>query len=142
MKEKEFEPKILGFLCNWCASAAANLAGVSRLKYPSSIIPIRVMCSGRVNPLSMVHAYILGADAVMLAGCHPGDCHYKQGNYLARRRYALLKEVMESFGLEADRIKLYWISASEGAKFAKVIKEVTEEIKKKGPNPLKKEIFI
>lgn len=142
MKEEKFSPKIVGFLCNWCAYTGADLAGVSRIKFPPSVIPIRVMCSGRIDPVYLVKAFLGGADAVMIGGCHPGDCHYKQGNYLARRRFALLKRIFENLGLDADRLKLYWISASEGPKFAKVVRELTEEIEIKGGNRIKEEIFI
>lgn len=140
MKEKEFKPKIVSFLCNWCAYADPR--DIEEIKAFASIFPIRVMCLGRVDPLYVIKAYILGADAVMLAGCRPEDCHYKYGNLIARRRYALLKEILESFDLDAHRIKLYWVSAPESTKFAKVVKEIVEEIKKKGPNPFKEEMFI
>ena len=140
--EDNFEPKIIGFLCNWCTYAGADLAGTSRLQYPPSIVPIRVMCSSRVDPLFVITAFLRGADAVLVAGCHPGDCHYQEGNYYTRRRFACLKKVFDSLGLESDRIRLSWISASEGPRFAQVITEYTEKTKKLGPNPTKKEIFL
>lgn len=140
--DKEFMPKIIGFLCNWCAYAGADLAGVSRLQMPPTLIPIRVMCSSRVDPLFILKSFLMGADGVIVAGCHPGDCHYQKGNYYTRRRFALLKRIFETTGLEADRLRLSWISASEGPRFAKVTKEFTEKIKKIGANPTAKEIFI
>jgi F420-non-reducing hydrogenase iron-sulfur subunit len=141
MKE-EFTPKILGFLCNWCSYAGADLAGVSRLQMPPSLRTVRVMCSSRVDSLFVLLSFLKGADAVMIGGCHPGDCHYNRGNYLARRRFALVKKVFESLGLEGERIKLKWIAASEGPAFAAIIEEYTEKIKKIGPNPLKEEVFL
>jgi len=141
-KDEEFMPKILAFLCNWCSYAGADLAGTSRLKYPPSILPIRVMCSSRVDPLFILKAYLGGIDGVLLAGCHPGDCHYEKGNYYTRRRFALLKKIFEELDMEADRLLLSWISASEGPKYAKVSTEFTEKIKKLGKNPAKNKIFL
>ena len=141
-KEEEFNPKILAFLCNWCSYAGADLAGTSRLKYPASILPIRVMCSSRVDPLFILRAYLGGADGILLAGCHPGDCHYQEGNYYTRRRFAMLKKVVEDLGLDSDRLRLSWVSASEGRKYAKVATEFTEKIKKVGENSAKKKIFL
>jgi len=141
-KEEEFMPRILAFLCNWCSYAGADLAGTSRLKYPASILPIRVMCSSRVDPLFVLKAYLNGADGVLVAGCHPGDCHYQEGNYYARRRFAMLKKIAEDSGLEADRLLLSWVSASEGQKYAKVATEFTDKIKKLGENSAKKKIFL
>ena len=137
-----FMPKMIGFLCNWCAYAGADLAGVSRLQMPPTLIPIRVMCSSRVDPLFVLKPFLMGADGVIVAGCHPGDCHYQKGNYYTRRRFALLKKIFETVGLEAERLRLSWISASEGPRFAKVTEEFTEKIRKMGPNPTAKEIFI
>lgn len=130
--EEEFEPKIIAFLCNWCSYAGADLAGTSRLKYPSTVRVIRVMCSGRVNPLFVLNALQNGADGVLICGCHPGECHYMQGNYIARRRIALLKNLLEYIGIEPERVNMAWVSASEGVKFADVVKEVTEKVKKIG----------
>jgi len=141
MAEK-FEPRIVSFLCNWCSYAGADLAGTSKLKVPSSIIPIRVMCSSRVDPILVETAFLRGADGVLLAGCHPGDCHYDEGNYYARRRFALLKKVVETLGLESDRLRLSWISASEGQRYADVVDEFNEKIKKMGPNPIRKKTSL
>ena len=132
----EFEPKIIGFLCNWCTSAAADLAGTSRMQYPANIHPVRVMCSGTVDPAYMIKALLSGADAILVGGCHPGDCHYISGNFKARRRIAMLKAIFEALGLEDERIWAKWISASEGRRFADTVAKITEETKKQGPNPL------
>jgi F420-non-reducing hydrogenase iron-sulfur subunit len=139
MSEKEgFEPKIIGFLCNWCAYAGADLAGVSRIQYPPNIRIIRVMCSGRIDPAFILEALKDGADGVLVAGCHlPSDCHYISGNFKALRRIKLLRKVLEQFGIEPERVRLEWISASEGDKFASVVQNMVGEIKKLGPNPLK-----
>jgi len=144
MAEK-FEPRIVGFLCNWCSYAGADLAGTSKLKIPSSLIPIKVMCSSRVDPVLVETAFLRGADGVLVAGCHPGDCHYDEGdegNYYARRRFAVLKKVVEGLGLESDRLRLSWISASEGKRFADVVNEFNEKIKKMGPNPIRKKTSL
>ena len=134
----EFEPKIIGFLCNWCSYAGADLAGVSRIQYPPNIRIIRVMCSGRIDPTFILEALKDGADGVLVAGCHlPSDCHYISGNFKALRRIILLKKVLQDFGIEPKRVRLEWISASEGDKFAAVVRDMVEEIKKLGPNPLK-----
>jgi F420-non-reducing hydrogenase iron-sulfur subunit len=132
MKEK-FEPNIIGFLCNWCSYAGADLAGTSRIQYPPNLKVIRVMCSGRVNPIFVINALQQGADGVLIGGCHPGDCHYERGNYLARRRMAILKKLLEYAGIDERRVRMTWVSAAEGNKFAEVVKEVTEDIKKLGP---------
>jgi len=129
----DFEPNVVAFLCNWCSYAGADLAGTSRLKYPPNVKVIRVMCSGRVNPMFVVNALQQGADAVIVGGCHPGDCHYMQGNYFARRRMAILKKLMEYLGIDSRRLRMTWISAAEGNKFADVIKTVTKEVKEIGP---------
>jgi F420-non-reducing hydrogenase iron-sulfur subunit len=137
-EKKGFEPRIIGFLCNWCAYAGADLAGVSRIQYPPNIRLIRVMCSGRVDPAFILEALKDGADGVLVAGCHlPSDCHYISGNFKALRRITLLKKVLQQLGIEPERVRLEWISASEGDKFATVVKDMVEEIKKLGPNPLK-----
>ena len=141
-KDEDFNPKILAFLCNWCSYAGADLAGTSRLKYPSSILPIRVMCSSRVDPIFIIRAYLSGADGVLVAGCHPGDCHYQEGNYYTRRRFAMFKKIIESLGLESDRLRLSWVSASEGQKYANVATEFTEKIKELGKNSAKNKIFL
>jgi F420-non-reducing hydrogenase iron-sulfur subunit len=132
-----FEPKIIGFLCNWCSYAGADLAGVSRIQYPPNIRIIRVMCSGRIDPAFVLEAFKDGADGVLVAGCHlPSDCHYISGNFKALRRVTLLKEVLKDFGIEPERLRLEWISASEGDKFAAVVRNMVDELKKLGPNPL------
>ena len=131
-----FEPKIVGFLCNWCTASAADLAGTTRAQYPPNLHPVRVMCSSTVDPVYLIKSLLSGADAVMVGGCHPGDCHYVSGNYKARRRMAMLQNIFESLGLDADRIHTRWISASEGPEFAAAVREITEETKKQGPNPL------
>jgi len=134
----EFEPKIIGFLCNWCSYAGADLAGVSRIQYPSNIRIIRVMCTGRIDPAFIFEALKNGADGVLVAGCHlPSDCHYISGNFKTLRRVTLLKKVLRDFGIEPKRVRLEWISASEGDKFAAVVRDMVEEIKKLGPSPLK-----
>jgi len=142
MTKDEFMPKIIAFLCNWCSYAGADLAGTSRIKYPPSILPIRVMCSSRVDPLFILKAYLNGADGILVAGCHPGDCHYQEGNYYARRRFAMLKTIVDETGLESDRIRLSWVSASEGQKYAKVATEFTDQVKKLGNNSAKNKIFL
>jgi F420-non-reducing hydrogenase iron-sulfur subunit len=136
MKE-EFEPNIIGFLCNWCSYAGADLAGTSRIKYPPNIKSIRVMCSGRVDPVFILEALRKGADGVLVAGCHPGDCHYQSGNYKANRRMKLLKKLLEDMAIDPDRLRFEYISASEGVKFAQIATEFVNELKKMGPNPLK-----
>jgi coenzyme F420-reducing hydrogenase delta subunit len=136
MSPDKFEPLILGFLCNWCSYAGADLAGTSRIQYPSNIRIIRVMCSGRVDPLFILTALTKGADGVLVSGCHPGECHYQTGNYRARRKLAITKKFLEYMGIEPQRIQASWVSASEGVKFAEVVDEVTQEVKEIGPNKL------
>ncbi|MFO7773760.1 MAG: hydrogenase iron-sulfur subunit [Dehalococcoidia bacterium] len=131
-----FEPKILAFCCNWCSYAGADLAGTSRMQYPSNVRIIRVMCSGRVNPFFILKALSLGADGVLVLGCHPGDCHYLTGNYRTRRRLAITMKLMEFMGIEPERIQVSWCSASEGSRFAEVVNGVTAEVKQIGPNRL------
>jgi len=133
-----FEPKIVGFLCNWCSYAGADLAGTSRMKYPPNVRVIRVMCSGRVDPTFILKAFAVGGDGVFIGGCHPGDCHYLKGNLSTRRRIMALKPFLEAMGINSERLRLEWISASEGAKFAQVIADFTDTIKKLGPSPLEK----
>jgi len=128
-----FEPKIIGFLCNWCSYAGADLAGVSRLQYPPNIRVIRVMCSGRVDATFVFKALADGADGVLIAGCHPGDCHYSEGNYNTMRRYELMTKVLDQLGVEKERVRLEWISAAEGHDFARVVNEFTETIRQLGP---------
>lgn len=127
-----WEPKIIAFLCNWCSYAGADLAGTSRIQYPPNIRVIRVPCSGRVDPLFIVKALQMGADGVLVAGCHPGDCHYISGNLIARRRFALLKRLLEYVGVEEGRVSFAWVSASEGGKFSDVVGEVVERVRDLG----------
>ena len=129
----EFEPTIVAFLCNWCSYAGADLTGTTRTHYPPTVKIVRVMCTGRVNPLFVAHALAQGADGVLISGCHPGECHYLKGNYLARRRFLLMKNLLEFIGIDPQRLRMSWVSASEGKKFADVITEVTADIKKLGP---------
>ncbi|MCX8041882.1 MAG: hydrogenase iron-sulfur subunit [Thermodesulfobacteriaceae bacterium] len=133
-----WEPKIVVIACNWCTYAAADLAGSLRYSYPPTAHIIRVPCSGRVEPEFIVKALINGADAVLIGGCHPGDCHYRSGNYKALRRFKLLKRVLEELGIEEERIRLEWISGSEAKKFADVITELDAKIRELGPNPIKR----
>jgi len=136
---ENYEPKIIAFLCKWCTYAGADLAGVSRLKFSPNAIPIRVMCSGRVDPSFILDAFSKGADGVLVGGCHPGDCHYAQGNYKTLRRVKLLKALIKEMGLEEERLRLEWISASEGNKFKEVVNDMTIKLQELGPSPLKKE---
>ena len=131
-----FEPKIVAFCCNWCSYAGADLAGTSRMQYSPNIRIIRVMCSGRVNPLFVLKALSVGADGVLILGCHPGDCHYIEGNYKTLRRIPLLKKMLKQLGIEEERVRLEWVSASEGAKFAEVANNFTQTIKDLGPSSL------
>ncbi len=130
---KQFEPRIVGFLCNWCSYSGADQAGTSRLKYPPNIDIIRVMCSGRVDPQFVLKAFQQGADGVLICGCHPGECHYAEGNYKAARRVPLLKKMLSQIGIEEGRLQLEWVSASEGERFATIVNEMTERIRKLGP---------
>jgi len=137
-KKDGFEPKIIGFLCNWCSYAGADLAGVSRIQYPPNIRIIRVMCSGRIDPAFILEAFKDGADGVLVGGCHlPSDCHYISGNFKALRRISLIKKVLGELGIEPERVRLEWISASEGDKFAAVVRDMTEQVKKLGPSQVK-----
>ena len=131
----EFEPLIVGFCCSWCSYAGADLAGVSRIQYPPCIRIIRVMCSGMIHPNLVIDALTKGADGVLLCGCHPGDCHYQDGNLKAQKRADAITLMLEDFGIEADRFRLEWVSAAEGPRFAKVVTEFTEQVRKLGPNP-------
>jgi coenzyme F420-reducing hydrogenase delta subunit len=133
---KEPDPKILVFCCNWCSYAGADLAGVSRLQMPPYFRTIRVMCSARVDPEFVLRAFQKGVDGVLVAGCHPADCHYIGGNYRTRRRIALLKMLIQQFGYDPDRLRLEWVSAGEGEKFQKTIVEFTNTIKEIGPSPM------
>ena len=129
----EFEPRIVAFVCTWCTYAGADLAGTSRLKYASNVRVIRVPCSGRIDPLHVVKAFERGADGVLVSGCHPGDCHYAEGNYYARRRFTIFRDLLLFLGIEPERVQFSWISAAEGAKWADTINKVTAEIRALGP---------
>ena len=137
MSEKPFEPKILGFFCNWCTYAGADLAGVSRLQYPPNIRVIRVMCSGTISPHHVLRAFQKGADGVLIGGCHIGDCHYLRGNYMTIKRITFLQELLKFTGFESERLHLEWISAAEGPKLAQTVRDFTEKIRKMGPSRLK-----
>jgi len=128
-----FEPKIVGFLCNWCSYTGADLAGTSRIKYQPNVRVIRVMCSARIDPTFVLKALRQGADGVLICGCHPGDCHYSEGNYKTMRRYPLLKRLVAAYGIEPERVRLEWVSASEGQRFADVVNDMTEKIRALGP---------
>ncbi len=128
-----FEPKIIGFLCNWCSYTGADLAGVSRIKSAPNVRAIRTMCSGRVDPAFILKAFALGADGVVVMGCHLGDCHYQEGNHKTIRRIPFLKRLIRDFGIDPRRLRLEWVSASEGDQFARIVNEMTEEIRKLGP---------
>jgi len=132
-----WSPRIIGFACNWCTYAGADLAGTSRMKYPANIRIIRLMCTGRMDPTFILKAFLGGIDGVLIGGCHPGDCHYQTGNYKAQRRVQLTKKLLSQFGIEPDRLRLEWISASEGARFAEIVSEFTQAIQSMGPNPLR-----
>jgi F420-non-reducing hydrogenase iron-sulfur subunit len=133
MNDIPFEPKIVGFLCRWCSYTGADLAGTSRIQYPPNLAAIRVMCSGRVDPTFVVKALTDGADGVLIAGCHPGDCHYSEGNYKAMRRTPMLKNLLAQFGIDSRRVRQEWISASEGERFAQVVSEFTQQLRDIGP---------
>ncbi len=128
-----FEPKLVGFLCNWCSYTGADLAGTARMKYPPNLRVIRVMCSGRVDPNFVLEALARGADGVLVLGCHPGDCHYSEGNYKCQRRVPLTRKLAEQMGVDPRRIRLEWVSASEGARFTQVVTEFTEQVRALGP---------
>jgi len=136
----EFEPKKLGILCNWCTYAGADLAGTSRIQYPSNVRVIRVMCTGRIDPAFILEAFSLGADAVLVSGCHIGDCHYIAGNNKSRRRIALTRKVIEQYGIDPRRLKMTFVSASEGALWAEVVRDMVNTIKKLGPSNVQKKI--
>ena len=129
----DFEPKIIGIACNWCTYTGADLAGTTRLKYPQNVRTVRVMCSSRINPSFVIRAFQLGADGVLVGGCHPGDCHYGTGNLYARRKLAITKKLLEFAGMEPERFRVEWISASEGNKYAEVVESFTNELKALGP---------
>lgn len=134
--KSEWEPRIIGFLCKWCSYAGADLAGSARKKYPANVRILKVPCSGRVDPLLILKGLRLGFDGVLVSGCHPGDCHYQTGNYRARRRIALTKKFLEYMGIPEERFRASWVSASEGAKYAKVVATVVKDVQEVGPNRL------
>ena len=134
--ESEWQPRIIGFLCKWCSYAGADLAGVSRTKYPANIRIIKIPCSGRFDPLLVLKALRLGFDGVLISGCHPGDCHYQTGNLRARRRIALTKKFLEHMGIDPARFQASWVSSSEGSKFAEIVDQMVKQIKEIGPNEL------
>ena len=131
---KDWEPEIIAFLCNWCSYAGADLAGVSRIQYPPNIRIVRVPCSGRVNPYFIIKCLTEGWDGVLVSGCHPGDCHYISGNLVARRRFAILKDLLNLFGIEPGRVSFMWASAAEGERFATLVEKTTNLVKSIGPN--------
>ncbi len=133
MSDETFEPKIVGFMCNWCSYTASDLAGTARMKHAPNVRIIRVMCSGRVDPTFVLKAFSLGADAVLIAGCHPGDCHYQNQNYKTIRRHAMLKYILPQMGIEPERIRLVWASAAEGQILADAIDKLSEDVRKLGP---------
>lgn len=130
---QSWEPKIIAFLCNWCSYAGADLAGVSRFQYPPNVRIIRVPCSGRISPYLILRCLQNGADGVIVSGCHPGDCHYLSGNYVARRKFALLNSLLDYVGIEKGRVQFAWVSASEGNRFAELITQVTKTVTELGP---------
>ena len=132
-----FEPKILGLLCNWCSYTGADLAGTARMKYTANLTSVRVMCSGRVDPGFILDAFRAGADGVLICGCHPGDCHYVEGNYKCMRRIPLTKALLQGMGIDPERLRLEWVSASEGERFKEVVTSFTEQIRELGPLQLK-----
>jgi len=134
-----FEPKIIGFCCNWCAYAGADLAGISRIQYPPNLRMIRVMCSGTIDPLYILEAFQKGADGVFIGGCHPGDCHYQSGNYKTRRKVSLVKRLLSQLGISPQRVRLEWVSAAEGPVFAQVLTDFIGKVKELGPSPLNQE---
>lgn len=139
---EDFEPTIIAFVCNWCTYTAADLAGTSRLTYPENVRLIRVMCTGMVDPQYVIKAFLEGADGVLISGCHPGDCHYINGNYKARRRIKLLKEILPQFGFETERLRLTWIGASDGIQFAEIMGEIVGQVRALGPSQAKLKMVI
>ena len=130
---KNFEPKIIAFVCNWCTYAGADLAGTSRTKYAHNVRVIKLPCTGRIDPLFLLKAFDAGADAVLVSGCHPGDCHYSSGNYIARRRWTVFSKLLDIVGIDSERVFFSWVSAAEGQKWANIINDITEKVRQKGP---------
>ncbi|MDY6853318.1 MAG: hydrogenase iron-sulfur subunit [Thermodesulfobacteriota bacterium] len=139
MEETKWEPKVVGFLCHWCSYAGADLSGSARLEYPHNIRIIRIPCSGRVDPMFILRALQNGIDGVIVSGCHPGDCHYQSGNFHARRKFAVIRRLIDYVGIEPERVQFSWVAASEGPKMAQVIDEFIEGVRKVGPNRLFKD---
>jgi F420-non-reducing hydrogenase iron-sulfur subunit len=135
--KEESEPLIVAYCCNWCSYAGADLAGTSRFEHPTNVRIVRVMCSGRMDPTLVLEALKMGADGVLVAGCHPGDCHYQKGNYIMEKRFDYLKKAVKNIGIEPERVRLEWVSASEGGKWAALVREMVEQIKPLGPNPFR-----
>ena len=135
---KDYEPRIIAFLCNWCSYAGADLAGASKIQYPANILVIRAMCSGMIHPNFVIDALTNGADGVLMCGCHPGDCHYLEGNLKAEKRAEALDLMLEDLGLEPERYRLEWVSASEGKRFAEIVTDMTEKLRSLGPSPYRK----
>jgi F420-non-reducing hydrogenase iron-sulfur subunit len=143
MAEKTFKPNIIGFLCNWCSYTAADSAGVSRMKMPPSVMIIRLMCTGRVDTLFVLTAFLRGADGVLVSGCWPGQCHYQKGNLHARRRAAVLQSIFDTLELDmGNRFRLTWVAASEAPRFVQVVKEFDHHIQEAGPSPIAQEMFL
>jgi len=136
LTENDFQPQIIAFLCNWCSYAGADLTGTTRIQYTPNVKAIRVNCSSRVDPTFVIKSVMMGADGVLVAGCHPGDCHYKSGNLYTRRRMMMLKTLLETIGIPPDRIRLEWVSASEANKFASVVNDFSKDIIELGPNTI------
>ena len=139
---EDFKPQIVGFLCNWCTYAAADMAGAAKLETSPTLNVVRVMCTSRIDHNLLLTTYFSGADGILIAGWHPGDCHYQVGNFYARRRYALLKKVFQTLNIDPERIQLTWVSASEGKKYSQVVNDFAEKIKKLGPNPVKQDALL
>ncbi|MCK9423055.1 MAG: hydrogenase iron-sulfur subunit [Bacteroidales bacterium] len=137
-----YRPTIVAFLCNWCAYTGADLAGTSRLRYAPNIRIIRVMCSGRIEPTFILKAFQQGADGVLICGCHPGDCHYQEGNYKCLRRFKLIQKYVDQMGIEKDRLQLEWISASEGRQFAELVNNMTKTLLILGPSKIKSSLEV
>lgn len=136
-KNKDFSPKIVAFLCNWCSYAGADLAGVSRMQYATNVRIIRVPCTGRISPMLIITALRRGADGVLVSGCHPGDCHYISGNLVARRKFTMMKDFLAHVGIAPERVQFSWVSAAEGARFAALVEKVASDIKRIGPSKMK-----
>lgn len=138
----KYKPQIVAFLCNWCSYTGADLAGTSRMEYKANVRSVRLMCSGRIEPTLVLKAFNKGADGVLLCGCHPGDCHYQEGNYRCLRRYLLLQKYIKQLGIEPERLKLECISASEGKQFADLVNSFTETIAELGPSKIKETVTV